>query len=308
MARLNSSPFREVADQVFIARYPQWDVTVGAVIGTDGILLVDTRASAQQGRELLDDVCRLAPDLPIRFVVNTHQHFDHTFGNIAMPAATAIHAHANAAAGLDASAARIKRLVADDPEVDPAYPAITAEVLEDVVATQIRLPDQTFESVSTLDLGDRYVELVHPGRGHTDGDLVMRLPAVDVVFAGDLVEQSGPPGFGSDCWPLEWADSLDIVVGLLTQGSVVIPGHGEPVDKEFVQAQREDIVSVAQLIRSLHAQGTAVDQALQASTHWPFPAEGLAEGVVRGYQQLTAATPNRGAVDLPPGAQPLPLA
>ncbi len=308
MARLNSSPFREVADQVFIARYPQWDVTVGAVIGTDGILLVDTRASAQQGRELLDDVCRLAPDLPIRFVVNTHQHFDHTFGNIAMPATTAIHAHANAAAGLDASAARIKRLVADDPEVDPAYPAITAEVLEDVVATQIRLPDQTFESVSTLDLGDRYVELVHPGRGHTDGDLVMRLPAVDVVFAGDLVEQSGPPGFGSDCWPLEWADSLDIVVGLLTQGSVVIPGHGEPVDKEFVQAQREDIVSVAQQIRSLHAQGTPVDQALQASTHWPFPAEGLAEGVVRGYQQLTAATPNRGAVDLPPGAQPLPLA
>lgn len=308
MAGPRSSPFREVADKVFIARYPHWDVTVGAVVGTEGILVVDTRASAQQGRELFEDVCRLASDLPIRFVVNTHQHFDHTFGNVAMPAVAAIHAHANAAAGLEASAARIKKLIAEDPELDPAYPAITAQVLEDVVATQLRLPDRTFESVSTIDLGDRYVELAHPGRGHTDGDLVMRLPDVDVLFAGDLIEQSGAPGFGSDCWPLEWADSLDIVVGLLTDTSVVIPGHGEPVDKEFVLAQREDIVSVAQLIRSLHAQGTPVELALQASTAWPFPAEGLTEGVVRGYQQLAAVPPDRRGVSLPPGAGTLPLA
>lgn len=308
MAGPRSSPFREVADKVFIARYPHWDVTVGAVVGTEGILVVDTRASAQQGRELFEDVCRLASDLPIRFVVNTHQHFDHTFGNVAMPAVAAIHAHANAAAGLEASAARIKKLIAEDPELDPAHPAITAQVLEDVVATQLRLPDRTFESVSTIDLGDRYVELAHPGRGHTDGDLVMRLPDVDVLFAGDLIEQSGAPGFGSDCWPLEWADSLDIVVGLLTDTSVVIPGHGEPVDKEFVLAQREDIVSVAQLIRSLHAQGTPVELALQASTAWPFPAEGLTEGVVRGYQQLAAVPPDRRGVSLPPGAGTLPLA
>lgn len=308
MAGPRSSPFREVADKVFIARYPHWDVTVGAVVGTEGILVVDTRASAQQGRELFEDVCRLASDLPIRFVVNTHQHFDHTFGNVAMPAVAAIHAHANAAAGLEASAARIKKLIAEDPELDPAYPAITAQVLEDVVATQLRLPDRTFESVSTIDLGDRYVELAHPGRGHTDGDLVMRLPDVDVLFAGDLIEQSGAPGFGSDCWPLEWADSLDIVVGLLTDTSVVIPGHGEPVDKEFVLAQREDIVSVAQLIRSLHAQGTPVELALQASSAWPFPAEGLTEGVVRGYQQLAAVPPDRRGVSLPPGAGTLPLA
>lgn len=297
--------FREIADRVFIARYPQWDVTVGAVIGSDGILLIDTRASDQQGREMLDDVRRLAPDLPIRWVVNTHQHFDHTFGNIAMPKAASIHAHANAAAGLAASAARIKELVTRDDSTSPDAPEITIEVLAQVAATELRQPDRTFESVSTIDLGDRYVELVHPGRGHTDGDLVMRVPDADVIFAGDLVEQSGPPGFGVDCWPLEWADALDIVVGLLTEASVVVPGHGRSVDKQFVQAQREDVSTVGQLIRSLHSQGVPVGEALRSSDAWPFPSQGLAAGVTRGYDQLgespatTAAGPQAGTETLP---------
>ena len=51
-------------------------------------------------------------------------------------------------------------------------------------------PERTFSSAIALDLGDRYVELVHPGRGHTAGDLVVRVPDADVVLAGDLVEQA----------------------------------------------------------------------------------------------------------------------
>lgn len=307
MAGLETHRFSEIGDRVFIARYPQWDVTVGAVIGSDGVLLVDTRASAEQGRELLDDVRRLAPDLPIRWVVNTHQHFDHTFGNIAMPEAAAIHAHANAAAGLGVAAARIKKMIARSPEVDPDYPDITAEVLADVLATSLRAPDQTFESVSTIDLGDRYVELVHPGRGHTDGDLVLRVPDAEVIFAGDLIEQSAPPGFGSDCWPLEWPGSLDFVVGLLTEASVVVPGHGVPVDKPFVQDQREDVSTVAQLICSLHSQGVPVGEALPSSGDWPFPADKLADGIARGYEQLgeSPATTSSGP---PAGIDALPLA
>lgn len=286
MAGSSPKRFSEIADRVFIERYPEWDVTVGAVLSSDAILLVDTRASAQQGRALIDDVRRFASALPIRWVVNTHQHFDHTFGNIAMPKEAVISAHVNAAAGLEASATRIKRLIAETPEGDPDAPEITTEVLADVAGTTLRLPDRTFESVSTIDLGDRYVELVHPGRGHTDGDLVVRVPDADVLFAGDLVEQSGPPGFGSDCWPLEWPGTLDIVGGLLTGASIVVPGHGKPVDQQFVQDFREDISSVAQLIRSLHSQGIPVGDAIRSSDAWPFPPQRLADGVARGYEQL----------------------
>ena len=114
-----------------------------------------------------------------------------------------------------------------------------------------------FASVSTIDLGDRLVELMHPGRGHTDSDIVARVADADVVFGGDLIEESGPPSFGSDSFPLDWGSSLDLVVGLLTERTVVVPGHGKVVDKDFVETQRADVADVSTVIRSLFQQGVA---------------------------------------------------
>lgn len=299
--------FLEVGDRCFVRRYPEWDVSVGVIVGAAGVLVLDTRASARQGAQLRDDVRRLAPHAEIRWVVNTHQHFDHTFGNVAF-AAGAIYAHENAARGLEVTAARIKRLIRADPELDPDRPEITADVLADVLDTELRPPDHTFSSAATIDLGDRYVELVYPGRGHTDGDLLLTVPDVDVVFAGDLIEQSAPPGFGSDCFPLEWAGSLDLLIGLLSERSVVIPGHGSAVDKTFVSDQRTDIGDLAEMVRSLFAQGVPVSEALQVGAQasrpaplaqidaaaisaprgWPFPRDGLQQAVERGYAHLRA--------------------
>ncbi len=119
-----------------------------------------------------------------------------------------------------------------------------------------------------LDLGDRLVELVHPGRGHTAGDLVVRVPDVDVVLAGDLVEESAAtdatPGFGGDCWPFEWPLTLDTVIGLTTTATLVVPGHGAVVDRDFVEQQRNDIGIVAETIRDLAGRGVPVAEALAA--------------------------------------------
>ncbi len=291
--------FVEVGDRCFVARYAEWDVSVGAVVGSHGVAVIDTRASARQGRELLDEVRRLVPDSAVRWVVNTHKHFDHVFGNIAMAGAT-IHAHENAAAELISSATRIKALIEADPELDPDQPAITAEVLTDVVATELRLPDTVFSSVSAIDLGDRFIELMHPGRGHTDGDIVISVPDADVVFGGDLIEQSAAPSFGTDSFPLDWPGSLDLMVGLLTSRSVVIPGHGSAVDKAFVEGQRAEVSDVAHLIRSLFAQRVPVDEAVAAGgSEWPYPAAHLGDAVVRGYAQL--------ADEGEPGRTTLPL-
>ena len=104
---------------------------------------------------------------------------------------------------------------------------------------------------------------MHPGRGHTGGDLVVRVPDVDVVLAGDLVEESARAATcrasARDCYPMEWPLSLDIVLGLLTPATVVVPGHGAPVDREFVEEQRNDIGIVAETIRDLAARGVPVD-------------------------------------------------
>ena len=93
------------------------------------------------------------------------------------------------------------------------------------------------------------------------------------------------PGFGGDCYPMEWPLTLDIVLGLLSTSSVVVPGHGAPVDREFVEEQRNTIGIVAETIRDLATRGVPVGEAL-ASAEWPYPREELADAVRRGYEHL----------------------
>ena len=71
---------------------------------------------------------------------------------------------------------------------------------------------------------------------------------------------------------MEWPLSLDIVLGLLTSASVVVPGHGAPVDRDFVETQRNEIGIVAETIRDLATRGVPVAEALDAA-EWPFPRE-----------------------------------
>jgi glyoxylase-like metal-dependent hydrolase (beta-lactamase superfamily II) len=269
----------EVADRCWVRRYPEWDVNVGVVAGSDGLLLVDTRGTLKQGEALRDDVRRLRPDAAVRWVANTHAHFDHTFGNGAFAEATIL-AHENAAAGLDAAAERVRELCGKDDPDDPLN--------RDVIATALRHPDATFSSVRALDLGDRYVELVYPGRGHTDGDIVIRVPDTDVLFAGDLVEESAPPAYGVDCFPLNWPESLDMVIGMLTGDTAVVPGHGEVVDAAFVRDQAADIATVANTIGDLVRTGVPLEAALERGD-WPWDRERLRNGIQRGYAQAGPA-------------------
>lgn len=248
-----------MAQRVWVARYPQWDVNVTLVGGDRGLLVVDTHGSAEHAREVVDDVRRLGAG-EVTGIVNTHWHFDHTYGNGTFRTAygeVPIVAHETAAEELAAWG---------DGDV-------------------VVLPDRTFSSAIVLDLGDRQVELVHPGRGHTGGDLVLRVPDADVLLTGDLVEESAPPSFGSDSWPMDWPLALDVVLGLTTPATVVVPGHGAPVDRAFVEEQRNTVGIVAETIRDLAARGVPVDQALAAGD-WPWPRERLADAVRRGYEQL----------------------
>ena len=275
--------FVEVADRVWVARYEWFDVNCSLIGGEAGLVAIDTHASSVAAREVLDDVRRLGVG-DVVAVVNTHEHFDHTFGNAEFRSSygdgVPIHAHETAAERTVAAGERIKATYEAEAE-DPHR--------EEVLATPIVTADRTFSSATVLDLGDRMLELVHPGRGHTGGDLVVRVPDADVLLAGDLIEESaardGVPGFGGDCYPLEWPLSLDIVLGLTTTASVVVPGHGAPVDREFVEEQRNKIGIVAETIRDLATRGVPIDQALDAA-EWPFPRAELTEAVRRGYEHL----------------------
>ena len=282
-----SAGFVEVADRVFVARYPQWDVNVGLVLGRDGAVVVDTRASDIEGTEVLDDVHRLGRDLTVRHVVNTHVHFDHTFGNLAFDVAT-IHAHDNVGRSYIADAERIKAAFRADPGDGPEM-GYTAKDAAEVMATQVRGPDRTFATSATIDLGDRVITMTYAGRGHTDGDVAVFVPDTDAMFLGDLIEESAPPSFGGDSWPLDWADTLTSHLVWLADATVVVPGHGLPVDTAFVTRQRDEVAVVGDVIRERQSAGVWLKDALaEPDPRLPYPVERLQHAFRRGYEQLAA--------------------
>lgn len=271
--------FTEIADRVWVARYPWYDVNVGLIAGSAGLAVIDTNASGSLGRETLAAVRRIST-APILAAVNTHVHFDHTLGNGVFAAEGAdLIAHERVAAALVEHVEECRREHADDPH--PCAP--------DMLITDPVVPARTFSSALAVDLGDRSLELIHPGRGHTDGDIVIRVPDADVVFAGDLVEEStaksAVPGFGPDCFPMDWPTSLDLMLSLTLPSTRIVPGHGSVVDQDFVYAQRAAIGVVAETIRDLVSRSVPLDQALEQGD-WPYPREAMADAVRRGFEQL----------------------
>jgi glyoxylase-like metal-dependent hydrolase (beta-lactamase superfamily II) len=275
-----ASAWQEVADRVFVRRYAFLDQEIGVVLGDDEALLVDTRSTAAQARELLADVRALTP-LPLR-VVNTHHHFDHAFGNaVFRPAETWAH---------DRCAERLR---ADGDATRAALAAEMPELAAELDETVIDPPDRTFAARADLLVGGRQVELVHLGRGHTDNDIVVLVADAGVVFAGDLVEQGAPPSFG-DSYPLDWPGTLGHLLDRVS-GSVV-PGHGDVVDRDFVSAQLAEIALLAERARREWPGLTAAGQPLPEDAArpltddlarllgWPRPV--IAQGLSRACLQL----------------------
>lgn len=273
--------FVEVADRVWVARYEWVDANVTAIGGERGLVVVDTHGSTPAGRGVLADLGRLGAG-PVTQVVNTHWHWDHTFGNAAFREAARdvpIHAHEEAALWLAEHGERTKHRFADSTD-DPHGP--------EVAATEIVIPDTTFTNGFTIDLGDRAIELRFPGRGHTSGDIVVRVEDPDVVVVGDLVEESANPWIGMDSWPLEWPTTLDVVLDSLNEQTQVIPGHGEVVDRPFVETQRDEMAQIAKTVRSLAALGVPAERAALEG-EWPWEVdERVRNAVTRGYEALAA--------------------
>ena len=272
--------FVEVADRCWVARHSLVDVNVGLVAGSRGVVVVDTHSSAATAHKVVEQVRALGLG-QVAAVVNTHAHWDHVLG-------TATFVEEYDGPPVVAHEAAAATLRDEGPSV-----LQDAARWTDVTGTAVVVPDRTFSSVQVIDLGDRIVEVVHPGRGHTAGDAVVRVSDADVLFAGDLVEQSAErdavPGFGSDCFPLEWPATLELVTSMIGDGTVVVPGHGLPVDRDFVMEQRGSIGMVAEMIRDLAGRGVRPEQMAEAG-EWPYAAEQLTDAFARGFAQLPRAS------------------
>jgi glyoxylase-like metal-dependent hydrolase (beta-lactamase superfamily II) len=265
------SVWTEIGDRVFIRRYAFYDQNIGAILGDDGVLIVDTRISHRQADEILADLKSLTP-LPVRAVVNTHGHNDHAFGNHRFrPAPIWGHAYC-------------RRMIRDTgkaqiAKVSAAIPALAEELAEVVLDP----PDRTFDSPSTtidFDAGGRRIELRYLGRGHTDNDIVVLVPDADVLFAGDLVENGAPPFFG-DGYPMEWPATVEGLVELVTGAAV--PGHGDVGDRTFVVRSMVELRAIAELAALVHEGTIGIDDAVLRTA---YPADTAREPLERALAQL----------------------
>jgi glyoxylase-like metal-dependent hydrolase (beta-lactamase superfamily II) len=264
-----SRVWTEVGDRVFVRRYAFFDQSIGVVIGQAGMVVIDTRTTYAQADELRKDLALLT-DAHLAAVVNTHHHYDHTFGNARFGDAPIWGHHACAVALSQHGEQMRRRVMAKLPEI--------ADELAEVVITP---PDRTFAGAQRLDLGDREIELRHLGRGHTDNDIVVLVADAGVLFAGDLLENRAPPSFG-DGFPIAWAETVgERLLPLI--GDVVVPGHGDAAGRDFAERQAAELALLARLIRESNAGAIGLDEVLRAS---PFPAEQTRVALERGHLEL----------------------
>jgi len=258
------SVFDQLGEGILRRRYESLDLNIGVVIGEDALLLVDSRASHRQGEELRTEL-RTLTDLPVGWVVNTHFHWDHTWGNSRFPEAD-LWGHDQCRREMMENGEAARRGVLD------WMPAECNEIVEEVVITP---PTHTFSKAASIDIGRR-IDLSYHGLGHTNSDIVIRVD--EVVFAGDLLEEGAPPSFG-DSYPLDWAPTL----ADLPPAKVIVPGHGDVVDTDFRQAQTREIHAVADLARKGHGSGKPVAELLGDG---PYPPSTMEAALRRAYAQL----------------------
>ncbi|MEN0072646.1 MAG: MBL fold metallo-hydrolase, partial [Propionicimonas sp.] len=172
-----------------------------------------------------------------------------------------------------------------DRLADPALAGAAAG--RGLTAADLAAPNRPFSLARVVDLGDRRVELVHFGRGHTDGDVVAIVPDANLIFAGDLLEQSAPPSFGPDCFLKDWPSAVDGILGLVDEDTVIVPGHGATIDRMFAFDQRARISGLYGQVEHLVRRGVRLEAAYEAG-EWPFDEAVVRDALPIAYAQLAA--------------------
>ncbi|MFF3752502.1 MBL fold metallo-hydrolase [Streptomyces sp. NPDC002018] len=271
---------REVAEDVYAYIQPDggWCLNNAGLITSGGRpALIDTAATEARTKALRAAVAAVTPHAP-GFVVNTHPHGDHTFGNRFFADRAVIVAHEDTRAEMDLAGLHLTGLW---PEV----------CWGDV---RVELPSLTYRGTLTLHLGDTRAELMHLGTAHTRNDTVVWLPRQRVLFTGDVM-MSGATPF---CLTGSVSGSLDVIGRLRSlEPETVVPGHGPVGGPELL----DETAGYLTYVQRLAAEGTAagltpLEMAREAG---PGPYAGLLDSerlvpnLHRAYAEARGAEPGQ---------------
>ncbi len=221
---------------------------IGVIIGRDAVAVVDTGGSVQVGQGLRDAVRKLT-DKPVRYVINTHEHPDHIFGNAAFQGSAIFVGHANLPSELRKRAEFYLHSFRD---------ALGPGAIREV---RIILPTLLVSSETVLDLGDRRLRLTAwSPAAHTNCDLTVLDETTGVLFGGDLVFLRHVPVLDGSL--LGWLSVLPRLAMLPAR--IVVPGHGQRIATwpQALDDERRYLTVLAEDTRRMIADGVPLAQAV----------------------------------------------
>lgn len=281
-AQTPSAPanLEQLAPAVWLLAGPNGNVLI--VPDERGVLLIDDQRASD-----VDDIlaaARAVSPEPVRLVVNTHWHLDHSGGNAGLARAGAlVVAHRNVRARLstDQYMAAYNRTVPASPE--------------------IALPTIVFDETLTLQSGAETVRLIHTPAAHTDGDSLVHLVNANVLHMGDVffnglfpfIDRSSGGGVDG------LIRSVEVALSIANAETRVIPAHGDTATRADLVAYRDMLVDVRERVRAAIAAGDTLEAVVQRRPAAPYALAGDADRFVGAvYDSLT--DPNRGAAAGPP--------
>lgn len=220
--------------------------TIGVLFGPDGVFMVDTQF-APLSDKIASAIKRLTPQ-PIKFIVNTHVHGDHTGGdeNFGKMGATIISR--------------------DELRYRLAHPNPNANGTPGAPMPAAGLPKMTYREAMTLRMNGEDIQLIAVPRAHTDGDTMVYFPGLDVIMTGDFYRSVQYPNVdranGGSLQGL--LDGLGMVIGRAGPNTKIIPGHGSTVDRAAVIAHRDTAMTVRDRVSRLVDQGKSEDEVVAA--------------------------------------------
>jgi glyoxylase-like metal-dependent hydrolase (beta-lactamase superfamily II) len=292
------------------------------IVNSDHTMLVDTSVTPAAARALVAQIKEEITDKPIRYVFNSHYHFDHAHGNQIfgddveiigheyirkMHLSNVLQQRTNRSFTdvLPNQIAQLKERIAKtaDPKERATLETslgVTEAHAKAVLEVKPKPPNVTFTETMVIHKGGREVHAVFVGRGHTGGDTMVFLPAERIVFTGDFFE--GRPGAGvlsylGDAFIDEWPASLERLKAL--EFDTIVPGHGTPLKErkqiDDFQAYLRDFWRQASELR---AQGVPAEKAVEridmskfTQFYGPRSARPDPRAVLRAYELLQIQMP-----------------
>jgi len=264
------------------ARLHEGLTNAGIIVGDESVLVIDSLRVPSFARDLIKDVKDIT-NKPIKFVIDTHSHWDHSWGNEEFPDATII-GHKNCYAEMvDVEwneQWRKKVTSSNDPWSEEGN------------IVNITPPNMTFETSMQMYFGGRELDLKYFGKAHTSGDIYIHLPNEKIVFTGDVAQDGGVPYLG-DCYPVDWPETDNKLAALPIERFV--SGHGPIGNHQALQGARNFIHNLVNSVKSAIADGQNATQASESVINQLTPQYGswrsfdrIGENLPSVYEKLKA--------------------